>query len=653
MKSVTFKIHDSDLKNNLCNKVSFWVMIIFVTLLFVTCEKEGDKPTSNNKVVLALTTVTNSGYFTLNVSSSLSQTGGQTLTDHGFCYATSPNPEINASVKSLGKRTEQGDFSAELTNLEDNKKYYIRAFATLASGTLYSNQKEITTLKAGKPRVSSSSLSDITLTSAVCGGTIESDSGYAVTASGICWDTDNQFNENQCLGKAINTSGNSNFSLNITGLSDGTIYYVKAYANNLKGTGYGEIRMFSSATNTLPTVTTNEVTDITNNTATCGGNVTNGGGSTVSARGIIWNITDNPTLQDHINYTFDWQGLGPFINFIGGLLPGTTYYVRAYATNISGTAYGDVKSFTTSSDATLPALTSASVTNITSSSAITGGNVLDSGGATVNARGVSWSTSQNPTLNDNYTTDGSGTGTFVSNLTGLYPTTTYYVRAYATNSQGTAYGIQVSFTTTSNGFVCGDILTINHIAGDLSPVNKTVNYGTVETDLTGSNKCWITQNLGSDRQALSAIDDSEASAGWYWQFNRKQGYKHDGSSRTPNTIWESYINENNDWLPANDPCSILLGNGWRLPINTEWEIANATGGWDNYNETYASVLKLSATGYLLNNNGELNSRGSGGFYWSSSQGSSLNGRNLYFNNGVSNMGSNYKAGGFTIRCLRD
>jgi uncharacterized protein (TIGR02145 family) len=218
---------------------------------------------------------------------------------------------------------------------------------------------------------------------------------------------------------------------------------------------------------------------------------------------------------------------------------------------------------------------------------------------------------------------------------------------------GTAYGNQVSFTTTSAGFVCGNTLTISHIAGEVAPVNKTVNYGTVETNLTGSTKCWITQNLGADHQATAATDNTEASAGWYWQFNRKQGFKHDGTTRTPNTTWITSINENSDWLPANDPCTLLLGSGWRLPTGTEWETANATGGWDNYNETFGSVIKLHAAGCLGFSGGSLYGRGSYGYYWSSSQGDSDDGRYLVFSSGVSGMSYGNKEYGFSARCLRD
>ncbi|MBW1839900.1 MAG: hypothetical protein JRI49_08180, partial [Deltaproteobacteria bacterium] len=111
---------------------------------------------------------------------------------------------------------------------------------------------------------------------------------------------------------------------------------------------------------------------------------------------------------------------------------------------------------------------------------------------------------------------------------------------------------------------CGDPITINHVAGTVAPVTKTVTYGTV-TNIPGENsKCWITRNLGASRQATAVSDATEASAGWYWQFNRKQGYKHDGTTLTPSWTITS-IDENLDWESAHDPCALELGTGWRIP----------------------------------------------------------------------------------------
>lgn len=212
------------------------------------------------------------------------------------------------------------------------------------------------------------------------------------------------------------------------------------------------VRTLNGSSATEPTVTTSSVSNVTTNSAICGGNVTSDGGATVTARGVCWSTSSNPTING--NHTTDGTGTGTFTSSITGLAENTTYYVRAYATNTKGTAYGSQKNFTTlsgGSSATTPTVTTSTPSNITDNSATCGGNVTSDGGATVTARGVCWSTSQNPTISGSHTTDGSGTGSFTSSITGLAENTTYYVRAYATNSEGTSYGSQKSFTTESGG----------------------------------------------------------------------------------------------------------------------------------------------------------------------------------------------------------
>ncbi len=305
-----------------------------------------------------------------------------------------------------------------------------------------------------------------------------------------------------------------------------------------------------------------------------------------------------------------------------------------------------------------PTVTTTAVTGITQTTATSGGNVTSDGGATVTARGVCWNTSPNPTTANSKTTDGSGTGTFVSNLTGLSPGTPYYARAYAINSVGTAYGNEVNFTTLSvSGFTCGSSVTINHVAGAVAPVAKSVTYGTV-TNIPGEpSKCWITSNLGADHQATGKDDATEASAGWYWQFNRKQGYKHDGTTRTPNSTWITPINENLDWQAANDPCTIELGSGWRIPTSTEWTNVDASGNWTDWNgpwrlcfkntccrslNTPAMVrwLRPRLTRLLWSRYTGLHDYGYG--------------RNLNFSSGLTaSWITNYKASGVSLRCLKD
>ena len=105
--------------------------------------------------------------------------------------------------------------------------------------------------------------------------------------------------------------------------------------------------------------------------------------------------------------------------------------------------------FTSCKKTDIPVLTTTAISSITTTSAATGGNITDDGGATVTSKGVCYSTSPNPTLADNFTSDGSGTGIFTSSLAGLSASTLYYVRAYATNAEGTAYGDEMTFKTAS------------------------------------------------------------------------------------------------------------------------------------------------------------------------------------------------------------
>ncbi len=204
-------------------------------------------------------------------------------------------------------------------------------------------------------------------------------------------------------------------------------------------------------------------------------------------------------------------------------------------------------------------------------------------------------------------------------------------------------------------FICGSSFMINHVAGIIAPVTKTVMYGTV-TGIPGEPaKCWITSNLGADHQAAAVDDASEASGGWYWQFNLRQGYKHDGTARIPATAWSWSINENSDWTPANDPCALELGNGWRIPTSTEWSNVrgNSGGNWTNWNGPWNSDLKLHAAGYLLFYDGSLFYRGAHAYYWSSTQNNP--GGALYLDFGPNNcyVSENGKSFGQSVRCLKD
>lgn len=204
--------------------------------------------------------------------------------------------------------------------------------------------------------------------------------------------------------------------------------------------GSNEVRVKAIGTD-QPTVTTANVSNVTASSATCGGNVTADGGSYVTERGICWATTNAPTTSN--SHIAMGQGTGTFTCNMTDLEPNNVYYVRAYATNSKGTSYGEQKQFTTTSG--LPTVTTTTVSGLTATSATCGGSITDNGGFAVTDKGLVWSTSQYPTLNDNHISLGSGNSPFIGSMTNLSDGVTYYVRAYATNTNGTAYGEQRSF----------------------------------------------------------------------------------------------------------------------------------------------------------------------------------------------------------------
>ena len=217
-------------------------------------------------------------------------------------------------------------------------------------------------------------------------------------------------------------------------------------------------------------VETSQVTNLTSSSATAGGIVTSDGGSSVVERGVCWGKSSMPTVGD--NHLTSGTGVGSFTCVITGLEAATTYYVRAYAINNVGIGYGGQSSFTTltgsggggGTSVVLPTVVTTTVSGITQNTANCIGKVTSEGGGTVTDRGVCWSTMQNPTLNDAHVSNGTGMGTFTCEMTGLIANKVYYVRTYATNEAGTAYGNELSFTTASQHVIpegaIGGVFTI-------------------------------------------------------------------------------------------------------------------------------------------------------------------------------------------------
>lgn len=368
-------------------------------------------------------------------------------------------------------------------------------------------------------------------------------------------------------------NGAGEFPTRLTNLEPNTTYNCMAFARNDAGTSYSGKATFTTLPMAQSEVTTYEATSVTHTHATCGGIVISDGGSEVTERGVCWATTPNPTTSD--SHLASGTGTGEFSVNLSGLTANTTYHVRAYAENEQGTAYGDDVAFSTVAY-NIPTVVTCEITNITATSATCGGNVTSDGGASVTARGVCWSTSQNPTVNGSHTTDGTGTGSFTSQITGLTQGPTYYVRAYATNSAGTSYGEQKTINTISVPTVTTDNVTNIRAHSALCGGNVTSDGGAavIERGIcwsTSSNPTINSSHISSDSGTSSftvQMTDLSATTTYYVRAYAKNSAGVAYGSLVSFTTSEVF----EDWLGYGLLCDHWNCWGFNSSRNVEWAV---------------------------------------------------------------------------------
>ena len=313
-------------------------------------------------------------------------------------------------------------------------------------------------------------------------------------------------------------------------------------------------------------------------------------------------------------------------------------------------------------DSIIPSVSTGTVSIITTTTATCSGNVIADGGAAVIARGVCWSTSQNPTTANSKTTNGTGLGTYTSNITGLSPNTTYYVRAYATNSQGTAYGAQRTFKTQQDQ---------DPGEGSFTDSRDGNQYETV----TIGEQVWMAENLAYLPSVVGPATESYTAPYYYV-------YGYDGTSVATAKATANYQTYG---VLYNLPAALTAcPSGWHLPSDAEWTqmenylIANgynniaislaSANGWQsssnigaigNDNTAYDAYRNKSGFtalpgGYRLTN-GKFDYIGLNGLWWSSTEASTTTAwnRRLTYSSSPVNRTSPNKDLGFSVRCLRD
>ncbi|NTW32067.1 MAG: hypothetical protein HGB12_05505 [Bacteroidetes bacterium] len=297
----------------------------------------------------------------------------------------------------------------------------------------------------------------------------------------------------------------------------------------------------------------------------------------------------------------------------------------------------------------VPVLTTAAVSGITQTTASCGGNITSDGGSTITAYGVCWSTGSTPTITDSKTTDGTGTGSFTSSLTGLTANTTYYVRAYATNTTGTGYGTAVSFTTTQ-----GSTNTVTDINGN---IYHTVVIGT-QTWMVENLKVTKYRNGDSIANTIDGAEWSNLTSGGYCIF--------DGVSANVAAYGLLY-----NWYAVSDSRNICP-TGWHIPTDAEWTTLTTFLGGESV--AGAKLKETGTTHWNSPNSGATNSSGFTGlpggsrdqagtfsyltyfgFWWSATESDSNNAwyKGLTYNSPAAGRNANPKKMGFSVRCVKD
>ncbi|WP_420574542.1 hypothetical protein [Kordia sp.] len=319
----------------------------------------------------------------------------------------------------------------------------------------------------------------------------------AIQERGICWST--SANPTTSDNTAIDESAQPQYIVNASNLEVNTTYYIRAYAINSAGTSYSEQEEVSTH---LPEVITVNITNITSNSIAIVGEVVNQGSTVVTERGISWSTTPNPTIEG--SYMAEGNGEGAYIVNIDDLEQNQIYYIRAYAINSIGISYGNEIEF----NSNLPVVNTTAITNISDVLVESGGEVIDEGGTAVIAKGICWSTTPNPTIDNSITNDGAGIGEYTSNITGVTVNTNYYVRAYATNSSGTMYGNEIEFNTNLPEVNTAAITNITGISAESG--GEVTNEG--GASVTAKGICWsttpnptITDNATNDGDGIGTF----------------------------------------------------------------------------------------------------------------------------------------------------
>jgi uncharacterized protein (TIGR02145 family) len=610
-------------------------LLCLISLLFANCEPEllelSEQPI---KPEITTTTFSSITATSATLNATINPRGISTKVIFEYGLTLSYGSEIVANQSPVSG-TSNITVSASIKELTEGATYHFRVKAESVAGTNYGNDEQFQTSRL--PSVTTTEAIFVTAGSYTLNGTVNAN-GQSTTVTfeyGLTTSYGSVVNASQ---SPVSGTGNTAVSANITGLTEGKTYHFRVKVNSLAGPKDGNDVSFITLQG--PSATTIKEKFVTTTSYTLNGTVNaNGQSTTVTFEYGL--TTSYGSVVDAAQSPVSGTGNTAVSANITGLTEGKVYHFRVKAVSRAGSKEGNDLSFTTFQ---LPSVTTTEVIQVTPTSAIIGGNVIDDGGSPVVQRGVCWSTVPNPTTSNlNKPATENGIGSFSITITGLSPGKEYHVRAFAINSLGKpGYGEDRTFTT---DVIDGDDNTY-----------KTVKIG---------NQLWMAENLRTtkfnDGTNIPIVLDNTTwsnltTSSYSWYLKDETTYKY-----TYGALYNWYAVNTNKLCPL----------GWSVPTDDEWTILeNALGGravaggelkeegsehWNDPNDANNNSGFTALPGGSRQADGTFNWMVTHGFWWSSTQINSTNAwnRNMYFlDKKVSRDGPDKKSG-YSIRCLKD
>ena len=469
----------------------------------------------NEKPVVTVESVDEVTYNTAMLSGAVVSLGSSAISRYGFCWSENPEPTLADEFTNLGDCALETPFKSLVVNLKSETKYYCRAYAENNEGISYSDN--ILTFTTGAlpkaPTVETDVVEDVNSSFAKVKGNLSSLGGCKVTSYGHVWaETSGPVKGTAFSTDFGETANVISFESELNNLEPATKYYVRAYATNEKGTSYGKEVFFTTAKGNV-ILSTSDVTDIIHNAAVSGGKIVQLAGNEIKEAGVCWGIYDNPTLDDSFVCCDNIVG-DSFNCRISGLKMLTSYYVRAYVVTAEGKVfYGESKRFMTTKEVRLPELSIVTVTNIQTASATVSATIVSDGNSVITECGFCWATTQDPKMEDNMVACDPTSNNLSKNISSLKENMTYYVRAWAKNAMGVAYGETAEFTTKAVTLPeLSDVLVEN--------IGKTTVYASSQIMSNGNSVisdygfCWATSaypTIDDNKISISEFEDSKMS----------------------------------------------------------------------------------------------------------------------------------------------